>query len=107
MRHICGLIKLTSDTQISYLNLILACQEHVYRLDVTVQDAISVQVLHAEDHLNEELPDLALPQMLPHLLLEKLAQVLILTQLHDDVQFVTRLKRIIEANDVRVLQLVH
>ena len=47
-----------------------------------MQDPVGVQVLQAEGHLNEELPYLTLAQVLTHLLLQKLAQVLILAQLH-------------------------
>ena len=68
-----------------------------------MQDPVGVQVLQTEGHLNEELPYLTLAQVLTHLLLQKLAQVLILAQFHHYVQLVTRLELVIEADHVLVL----
>ena len=107
MRHIGCLIKFTSNAQISNLNLVVACEEHIYRLDVPMQDPVSVQILKPEAHFNEELPDSTLSQMLAHLLFQILTQVLIFAKLHDNIELVARLERIIETNDIFVFKLVH
>lgn len=66
-----------------------------------------MQVLHAEAHLDKELPYLALTQVFAHLSLQVLTQIAILAQFHHNVQFVPGLKRIIKSDDVRIVQLVH
>ena len=45
--------------------------------------------------------------MLAHLSLQVLSQVLVLTYLHDDVELVAGLKRVVKVDDVFVVQLVH
>ena len=68
-----------------------------------MQDSVCMQVLYAQAHLNEELPNLALAQVFAHLALQVLTQILILTQLHHDVELVASLERIIEAHDEWIL----
>lgn len=68
-----------------------------------MKNPVCVQVLQPKGHFNEELPNSTLSQMLSHLAFEILAQVLILAKLHHYVELVTRLERIIEADDVIVL----
>ena len=72
-----------------------------------MKDPVCVQILQAEGHLDKEFPNLAFSQVLAHLALQELAQVLILTQLHHNVQLVTRLERIVETNHVLVVQFIH
>ena len=68
-----------------------------------MQDSVCMQVLYSEAHFNEELPNLALAQVFAHLALQVLTQVLVLAQLHHDVELVASLERIIEAHDEWIL----
>ena len=107
MCHICTLIQLPSDAQVSYLDCVILCQEHVDCLDVTVQDSVDVQVLDSKTHLNEEAPNLLFWQVSPHLLLKKNSQITVLAKLHDYVKFVLILERIHKFDNILVPQFVH
>ena len=72
-----------------------------------MQDAVRVQVLDAQTHLDKEFPDNALSQVLAHLPFQVLPQIAILAQFHHNIQLVACLERIVEADDVRIVKLVH
>ena len=107
MCHVGGVIEFSSDTKVTNLDLVILSQEHVDGLDISVQNAVGVQILEAQAHLYEEFPYLSFTHVLVHLSLKVLAQILVLTKLHDDIQAAGSLKRIIEAHDIRVFQFIH
>ena len=73
------------DPEIPYLDLVVPREEHVDRLDVSMEDLVRVEVLEAETHLKEELPDVLLREHLAHLALEELTEISLLAELHNDV----------------------
>ena len=98
-----SLIQHLRHTEVPNLDLVLFGQEHVYGLDVSVQNLVSVQVLNAEAHLKEESPYGLLRQALPHLPLQVQAKVAILAVLHDDVNVVLLSEGIMILHDVRTV----
>ena len=66
-----------------------------------------MQILQAEAHLNEELPDLTLSETATHLALQVLAQIAILAVLHHDVELVALLERVIKVDHVGIVEFIH
>ena len=83
MSHILGLIQQFGHAEITNFDLVFLAQEHVGRFDVSMQDLVLMQVTQSQAHFYEELPDLSLLQRSIHLLLQMLANVTILTILHN------------------------
>ena len=107
VRHISRLIQLASDTQIANLDHVISRQEHVDSLDITMQDAVRMQILHSKTHLDEEFPNLTFAKVFSHLTLQVLTKVTVLAELHHNVELVPSLERVIEFDDELVIQLVH
>jgi len=103
VRHIRCLIQFTGNSQITNLYFVFSAKEHVDSLYISVQDPVSVQVLNTKTHFDEKLPNLAFPEMLAHLSLQVLSQVLVLANLHDDVELVAGLKRVVKVNNVFIV----
>lgn len=103
--HVRRLIEQFGDSQVSDLDFIVLTQKHVDSFDVTVEDFVSVQVIQAETHLNEELPDLGLVKSPPHLRLEVLAQVSIFAVFHDDDDVISTEVAVVVLADVLAVDL--
>lgn len=83
--HVVGLGEALGDSEVSDLDLVGFAEEHVDGLDISVEDLEGVQVVEAQRHLDEKLPNLVLAQAPAHLLLEELTDVAVFAELHDDV----------------------
>ena len=103
VRKVGCLVEHLSHAQVAYLNLILLRQKHVDGLDVSVEDLVAVQVVHAQAHFNKELPDLALTQLPPHLPLEVNPQISVLAILHYDIDLGPIGERVVELHNVRAV----
>lgn len=85
MRHVVRLVELLGDTQITDFYHVFFAEEDVHGLDVTMQDLERMQIVQAEAHFDEELPDALFFERLATLTLHVLLQVTTLAKLHDDV----------------------
>ena len=103
MGHVVRLIQFAGNTKISNLYIVILGQEHVDGLDITVQNAVSVQVLDAETHFDEKLPDPLLGQLPALLLLQMHAEVTVFAEFHYDVDFLVGSKGVVHLDDVGVL----
>ena len=100
MREICCLVQHFSDAQIPDLDLVLPCQKHVDRLDVSMQNLVSMKVLNSEAHLEEEPPYGLFGETLAHLTLEIKAEIPILAVFHDYVNVALLRERVVIFHDV-------
>lgn len=82
VREVCCLVQHFRHAQVANLYAVILRQEHINCLDVSVQNFIGVQILNAQTHLNEELPNFCFRQGPPHLLLQINTQISIFAVLH-------------------------
>lgn len=94
--------KLGCETKITNLDLHLVVKEEVTKLEISMDDAMTVQVLHSSADLVDVALDLEFVQALTAS--EQLIQRLVLAQLKEDVHILSVFKEVLEADDVVLVE---
>ena len=105
MSKVGSLVEHLGHSQISNLDLVILSEEHIDGLNITMQNLVCVEVLHAQTHLHEELPNARFPKLATHLTLQVKTQVSILTVLHDDVNRCLLSEGIVELHNIGTVDL--
>ena len=95
-------LKFGSQTEITNLDLHLVVEEQVAELQISVDDTVTVQVLHDRAELVHVALDLKFVKSLPSS--QKLVQLLVLTQLEKNIDVLCILEEVFEADDVVVVE---
>ncbi len=90
--------KFSCETEITNLDLHLVVKEEVTKLEISMDDAMTVQVLHSGADLVDVALDFEFVQALSAS--EQLIQRLVLAQLKEDVHILSVFKEVLEADDV-------
>ncbi len=90
--------KFGCETEITNLDLHLVVKEEVTKLEISMDDAMTVQVLHSGADLVDVALDFEFVQALSAS--EQLIQRLVLAQLKEDVHILSVFKEVLEADDV-------
>ena len=94
--------KFGCETEITNLDLHLVVKEEVTKLEISMDDAMTVQVLHSSADLVDVALDLEFVQALTAS--EQLIQRLVLAQLKEDVHILSVFKEVLEADDVVLVE---
>ena len=95
-------LKFGSQTEVTNLYFHFVVQEQVSELEVSVDNAMSVQVLHGRTDLSDVTLNFKLMETLASA--KEFVETLILTQLKQDVNILGVLEEVLESDDVVVVQ---